>query len=125
MIKNNFKELVKENELKALSKKTGIALKTLENLYNEKSESINFNTLDTLCKELKLKTAQELITFKPDINYINKFAPENEGIVWVDCDKQHEIDRTRPGRWEMSPPELGDNRRDIWVYTDIKFGGTV
>ena len=125
MIRNNFKELIKESELKALSKKTGIAVKTLENLYTGKSESINFDTLDTLCKELKLKSVQELIAFKPDINYTNKFAPENEGIVWVDCNKQHEIDRTRPGHWEMSPPELGGNRRDIWVYTDIKFGGIV
>ncbi len=119
MIKNNFNLIVKFEDLKSLAKKTGIAIKTLENLYNEKSESINFNTLNTLCKELKLKSAQELVSYKPDVNLENKFAPENEGIVWVNTMNQHTIDRTRPGHWEMSPPEW-ENPRDIWVYLDIE-----
>ena len=119
MIKNNFNLIVKFEDLKSLVKKTGISIKTLENLYNEKSESINFTTLNTLCKELKLKSVQELIAFKQDINFNNKFALENEGIVWVDSTNQHTIDGTRPGHWEMSPPEW-ENPRDIWVYLDIE-----
>ena len=120
MIINKFNSLVSFDKLHEISKKTGVAIKTLENLYNEKSESINFSTLNKICKELKLKSVQEIIQYTPEINYKNKFAPENEGIVWVDCDKQHMIDHSRPGHWEQSEKDFGSSR-DIWVYTDIEF----
>ena len=50
-----------ENELKIISKDTKIALSTLQNLYENKASSINFNTFAKLIEYFKITDIRKII----------------------------------------------------------------
>jgi DNA-binding Xre family transcriptional regulator len=56
-----LKNLCVAEELKAINKETKIALSTLQNLYDNKASSINFNTLAKLIEYFKIDDIRNII----------------------------------------------------------------
>lgn len=62
MLKNNLSRMMGEQRLKIheLEKLSGVSRSTLTRLYYNKSNAINFNTLENLCKALNCTTSDIL-----------------------------------------------------------------
>ena len=66
-----LEKLCQKDELKSVSKETKIALSTLENLYNNKASSINFNTLAKLIEYFQIDDIRKILdnVIVEDIQY--------------------------------------------------------
>lgn len=53
----------KNIDLKTVNKETKIAISTLQNLHDNKANSINLNTLDKLMTYFKIKNTSEIISY--------------------------------------------------------------
>ena len=67
MIKNRLSIILGEKRIKfhEIIKLTGISRKTLYNIYNDKTQGIEFSTLDKLCFALDC-TPYDLLIYVPD-----------------------------------------------------------
>lgn len=67
MIKNNLSEILGRKRIKMseLQSSTGLSYSTINDLYHNKTKSINFDTIDKLCKALDCNT-QELLEYVYD-----------------------------------------------------------
>lgn len=57
-----------------LHKKTGLARKTISNLYNDKATRIDFETLAKLCAALNCGIEEVLVIRNPDMAHYEKTA---------------------------------------------------
>lgn len=67
MIKNNVKDIMdRQNKgIRGTSRETGLAINTVSGLYHNTSKRVDFETLEKLCKYLKVSTG-ELIEYIED-----------------------------------------------------------
>lgn len=81
MIECNLKEILEEKELsqRKIVKNTGISFYTLRKLLKNDWKGVNRETINTLCKELRI-TPGDLF----------KFTPDNENLFSVSQDSRGE-----------------------------------
>lgn len=67
MIKNNLPNLLRDKNLnqQKLSELTGISYSVINNLYNEKTESINFKVVEKICLALECNLS-DIFEIKPE-----------------------------------------------------------
>lgn len=67
MIKNNVKDIMdRQNKgIRGTARETGLAINTVSGLYHNTSKRVDFETLEKLCKYLKVSTG-ELIEYIED-----------------------------------------------------------